>query len=267
MASPPANTLRYEAQRWLRRSKRRFNLRERHPRPHFLGVGTQKGGTTTLYQLLKPHPEIYLPDNKEIHFFTKHYEQGECWYREQFSNAPAGCLRGEITPYYLFHEAVPERIRALRPEMKIIALLRHPVERTLSQYFHSCRWNLEPLSLEDALAAEGDRLASGHARSHQEHSYLARSRYDQQLPRYFERFGRERVLVLRSEDLFDGDPEVLRALERFLAIEPFSNDTLIPRANPGLGEADQVPASVRRLLERELAPTFDWLERELGLRW
>ena len=269
---------RFEAalRRQLRQARGRLGLREAQARPHFLGVGTQKGGTSTLCQLLRKHPEIFIPKEKEVHYFTKFYDRGETWYREKFADAPAGRLRGEITPFYLFHAAVPERIQALRAKMKIIVLLRHPVERTLSQYYHSCRWNLETLPLEEALAAEEERLqealeliktpGANHL-SYQEHSYLARSRYEEQLPRYFKRFGRDRVLVLKSEDLFFGDRAVLTQLEQFLNIAPFPSETVIPRANSGLGEACDVQAVVRRGLEKQLAPTFHWLEAELGLRW
>ena len=261
--------------RW-RAVRAELGLRERHPRPHFLGVGTQKGGTTSLYQLLKSHPDIYLPDNKEIHYFTKFYDRGDAWYREQFEPAPAGQLRGEITPYYLFHAAVPQRIHALRSDMKIIALLRHPVERTLSQYFHSCRWKLETLPLEEALAAEPQRLEGalevirkpgGTHLSYQEHSYLARSRYDEQLPRYFELFGRDRVLVLRSDDLFSGDRRALERIQQFLNIRPFPDDAPIPAENKGAGEAAQVPEEVLQRLKAQLEPTFAWLDQTLDIRW
>jgi hypothetical protein len=269
---------RFEAslRRQLRQARGQLGLREAQARPHFLGVGTQKGGTSTLCQLLRRHPEIFIPKVKEVHFFTKFYDRGEAWYSEKFANAPAGHLRGEITPYYLFHAAVPERIRALRGNMKIVVLLRHPVERTISQYYHSCRWKLETLPLEAALAAEEERLegalevirspGANHL-SYQEHSYIARSRYEEQLPRYFELFGRDRVLVLRSEDLFCGNRSMLTQLERFLCISPFPPETSIPRANSGLGEARNVPSPVRYKLEKELAPTFNWLDTELGLRW
>lgn len=259
-----------------RRSRGALGLRSRHPRPHFLGIGTQKGGTTTLYQLLQPHPEVYLPSNKELHYFTKHYAQGEAWYVEQFQAAGAGQLRGEITPYYLFHEAAPARIHALRPDMRLIALLRDPVERCLSQYFHSRRLGLEDLPLEAALDAEPKRLAGSEALirepggthpSHQEHSYLARSRYEQQLQRYFHLFGRNNVLVLRSEDLFEQPQASLEALSRFLGIRPFSADTVVPKANRGEGEASGVSGNVRAQLAHELAPTYQWLGQELGLSW
>ena len=262
--------------RQLRQARGRLGLRESPARPHFLGVGTQKGGTTTLYRMLRQHPEVFIPKEKEVHYFTKFYDRGEAWYAGKFADAPAGRVRGEITPFYLFHAAVPERIQALRANMKIVVLLRQPVERTLSQYYHSCRWKLETLPLEEALAAEEERLhgalevietPGGNHLSYQEHSYLARSRYEEQLPRYFERFGKKRVLVLRSEDFFSGDRSVLSQLEQFLNIAPFPRGTEMPRANSGRGEAREVPAAVRRRLEKELTPTFRWLEKELDLQW
>lgn len=265
-----------KAQLLLRRSRAALGLRARRPRPHFLGIGTQKGGTTTLYQLLKPHPEVFLPDNKEVHYFTKHYNAGEDWYVEQFEGAAPGQLRGEITPYYLFHQAAPERIHALRHDMRLIALLRDPVERTLSQYFHSRRLGLEDLPLELALAAEAERLADSEAvirqpggthPSHQEHSYLARSRYEEQLQRYFSLFGRRNVLVLRSEDLFEHPQASLEALSSFLGILPFANDLAVPRANRGAGESSDVDQAMREHLAQQLAPTYAWLDRELGLSW
>ena len=88
-----------------------LKIRSKNPRPHFLGIGTQKGGTTTLYRILKQHQQVFLPDNKEIHYFTKYYTNGEEWYTNHFTYAKPGQLRGEITPYYLFHEAVPFRIK------------------------------------------------------------------------------------------------------------------------------------------------------------
>jgi hypothetical protein len=260
----------------LRRSRGALGLRARRPRPHFLGIGTQKGGTTTLYQMLKPHPEVFLPENKEVHYFTKHYSAGEDWYVGQFEAAGPGQLRGEITPYYLFHEAAPERIHALRHDMRLIALLRDPVERTLSQYFHSRRLGLEKLPLELALAAEAERLADSKSvirepgcthPSHQEHSYLARSRYDEQLRRYFALFGRQNVLVLRSEDLFEQPQASLVTLSAFLGIQPFPTSKCIPHANQGMGESKKVNGSIRQSLREELAGTYQWLDKELGLRW
>ena len=129
-------------------------------RTTFSGIGTQKGGPVASI-IFKRHPNVYLPANKEQHYFTTHYEQGKAWYEREFADAAPGQIRGEITPYYLFHPKVPERIYRYRANMLLIALLRDPVDRALSQYFHAFRHGFETLSLEDALAAEPERMASG----------------------------------------------------------------------------------------------------------
>ena len=79
--------------------------------PCFLGIGAQKGGTTSLQRLLEQHPGAYLPPAKELHYFSLHFDQGEAWYRQQFVSASPGQSCGEITPYYVFHTEAPERVR------------------------------------------------------------------------------------------------------------------------------------------------------------
>ena len=127
--------------------------------PHFLGLGTQKGGTTSLQKLLEQHPGVYLPPCKEVHYFSLHAEEPARWYAEHYRDARRGQRRGDITPFYLFHPDVPARIRALLPRARMIVLLRDPVERALSQVFHARRHGFETLEVADALAAEPERLA------------------------------------------------------------------------------------------------------------
>jgi hypothetical protein len=243
--------------------------------PSFLGIGAQKGGTTTLQRLLEQHPQAYLPAAKELHFFSLHYARGETWYAEQFAAAAPGQRCGEITPYYLFHPETPRRIARLLPAVKLVVLLRDPVERTLSQVFHSRRLGLEPLELEAALAAEAERLqgaeqrlvaADGRDRSHQEHSYLARSRYEQQLARYEQHFAADQLLILRSEDLFSRPEDGWLKLQTFLGLEPQPLPAL-PRANAGAAEAAAVPLALRRQLRAALEPTYRVLEARYGLVW
>ncbi len=244
--------------------------------PEFLGVGVQKGGTTTLQSLLEQHPGTFLPAAKELHYFSLHYALGEDWYREQFAQADAQQRCGEITPYYLFHPLAPARIQALLPQARLIVLLRDPVERALSQYFHSRRLGLEPLELEPALAAEAQRLAGAEAvlaaadgrhRSHQEHSYLARSRYEQQLPRLETLFPAEQLLVLRSEDLFAQPERVWEQVLTFLELEALPLPPLAQPANSGQGEAAKLPERLRQALREQLEPTFGWVESRYGIIW
>ena len=236
----------------------------------------QKGGTTSLQRLLEHHPGAFLPPAKELHYFSLHYNQGEAWYRQQFAGAAAGQRCGEITPYYLFHPAAPARIQALLPQARLIVLLRDPVERALSQYFHSRRLGMEPLELEPALAAEPQRLAGAEAllaaadgchRSHQEHSYLARSSYEQQLPRFEALFPAEQLLVLRSEDLFAQPVRVWGQVLTFLELEPLPLPPLAQPANAGQGEAAKVPQMLRQALREQLQPTYGWVESRYGITW
>ncbi len=245
--------------------------------PDFLGLGVQKGGTTTLHEWLSSHPQVHLPPVKELHYFSLHHERGPAWYAAQFADAPPGSVCGDITPYYIFHPEAPRRIQALLPEARLIVLLRDPVERALSQYFHSQRLGLEPLGLEEALAAEPERLAGadavladgGRHPSHQEHSYVSRSRYEQQLARLGAMAAPERMLLLRSEDLFQQPERVWTRLQRFLGLRevPLPRHLAELRANAGDGEALALSATLRRQLRAQLAPTYQAMTRDYGISW
>ena len=244
--------------------------------PDFLGLGVQKGGTTSLHCLLEQHPEVFLPPVKEVHYFSLNFASGEAWYRSQFASAEPEQRCGEITPYYLFHPQVPARVREALPQAKLIVLLRDPVERALSQYFHSRRHGFEPLGLEAALESEPQRLlraeaclkaADGRHRSHQEHSYLSRSRYEQQIPHWLKIFPAHQLLVLRSEDLFEQPATVWEQLLQFLGLKVFPVPHLRQPANSGRGEADNVSVDVRARLRSELSTTYRWAMDHYGFRW
>lgn len=248
--------------------------------PEFLGLGTQKGGTTTLQRLLEQHPQVYLPPRKELHYFSLHYGEGEAWYRQQFAEARTDQRCGEITPYYLFHPMAPQRIKALLPEAKLIVLLRDPVERALSQVAHSMRLGLEPLELEEALAAESERLQGaeqvlaapeGRHRSHQEHSYVARSRYEIQLQRYQQQFPVHQLFIRRSEDLFERPEQLWAELLDFLKLPVMPLPVQGRKVHVGAGAVAQLPAdrlnAARQMLREQLAETYASLARDHGLQW
>ena len=232
-------------------------------RPHFLILGCQKGGTTTLYDLLCRHPRVEAALEKEVQFFSFRYGEGWAWYRQQLPHRRSliGRLRdrprcGEASPYYLFYPLAAERIARHAPKARLIVLLRDPVDRALSQYFHSVRLGLEHLPLMAALAAEPERLqgadealARGERhRSHQEHSYLQRSRYGHQLQRYVQHFPKQQLLVLSSEAFFADPTGTTQQVWRFLGLEPAPLSAQ-PILNQGLGEAAAVSAEERQQLE------------------
>jgi hypothetical protein len=244
--------------------------------PNFLGLGVQKGGTTTLHRLLADHPQVFLPEQKEVHYFSLHYAQGPAWYASHYEQAAPGQRCGDITPYYLFHPQAPGRIQALLPAARLIVLLRDPVQRSLSQLFHSRRLGLEPLAPEAAIAAEPARLlgaeaalaaAAGRHGSHQEHSYVSRSRYERQLPLWQARFGPEQLLLLRSEDLFTDPATVWERLQAFLGLTPLPLRGALPWANAGEGEAAAVPEGLSQQLRQQLEPTYRAMAVDYGMHW
>src|SRR6187397_1377370 len=114
--------------------------------PDFLILGAQKAGTTALYSYLRRHPAIVGPSWKEVSFFDRHYARGEAWYRGNFPTrlrhalaerrAHARAIAGEASPSYVFHPSAPERVAALVPDARLIALVRNPIDRALSHYHH-----------------------------------------------------------------------------------------------------------------------------------
>ena len=235
--------------------------------PEFLGLGTQKGGTTTLHRLLEQHPDVYLPSCKEVHFFDQNHDAGEGWYRNHFANAEAHQTCGEITPFYLFHPDVPGRIHNLLPTARMVVLLRDPVERTISQLFHARKRGFETLEPAAALAAEPERLQSGDPVSLQKHSYLSRSRYLEQLDRYETLFEPEQLLVLRSESLFENPAPVWQELQRFLRLRQMPLPGRLPNANRGDQLAESVDPLLRSRLREALRATAEGVRDRYGFGW
>ncbi len=190
--------------------------------PNLLVIGAQKSGTTSLHHLLASHTEVFFPARpQEIHFFDleENFSRGPAWYEAHFEGWSGERYCGQTSPLYLYLPEVPGRIAALLPEVKLVAMLRQPIERAYSQYWHEVRFGFEPLSFEAALAAEPARIAQGPvARRH--FSYLDRGRYAGQLARFFEVFGRQRVLVLLQEELRASPVAVQRTLADFLGLSP-----------------------------------------------
>ena len=99
--------------------------------PHFLGLGTQKGGTTSLQKMLEQHPGVYLPPCKEVHYLSLNSQQPPSRYAAHYKGARHKQRPGDITPFYLFHPKVPAQIRKVLPDARMIVMLRDPVERAL----------------------------------------------------------------------------------------------------------------------------------------
>ena len=249
--------------------------------PAFIVIGAQKSGTTFVYRNLVAQPGVLPAYKKEIHFFDRRYGKGMAWYRAHFPRLPAGTgssgagqpITGESSPYYLFHPAVPERVRAALPEVRLIAVLRNPVDRAYSHFQHERRRGVETRVFAEALELEAARLAGEEARilgdpaydshAHRKLSYFARGIYVDQLARWFERFPAERILVLKSEALYADPGSTLERVMGFLGRN--LPETRVPHANRPK-QYTAIEPETRRRLEERFAPHNERLYRFLRER-
>lgn len=210
--------------------------------PDFIIVGTQKGGTSSVYNTLIQHPQITAASKKEVHFFDRNHNRGEAWYSRHFSKTD-GKITGEATPFYLFHPRCAERIAALLPRVKIIILLRDPTMRAYSHYQHMVRRGLETLDFEAALEAEEKRTAAGwqkvlsgeagNSSPLQQFSYRRRGLYLEQILRYENFFSPGQLHIDFSERFYQNPLAFVASLYRFLDVDDhFEPADLIPR-KPG----------------------------------
>lgn len=235
--------------------------------PRLIGLGTQKGGTSTLNNMLKLHKKFYLPNTKEIHYFTKNWDQSIEWYKKHYENSNLDKINVDITPYYLFYPKAAIRMKEVVPNAKLIVLLRDPVERTISQYYHAKRLGFETLSIMDAIVEEEHRIRNNYDYSHQRHSYIGRSRYIEQLHEYEQWFKKDQFLIIKSEDYFKNPREVWRKIEELMDLEHQEFPNVIKRANAGKGESLLVDNKVRGYLRNLLKQTAQEVEKKYGISW
>lgn len=157
----------------------------------FLGIGAPRAGTTYLDVVLRSHPNLYLPaSRKEVHYFDSNYDRGAAWYAGFFTEATSTQRCGEVTPSYLDHPDVAERVAASNPEMRSVVVLRDPVKRAFSHYLRLQTQRADHRTFSEALTGDG-RVRQA-------------SMYGEGLTRWIMHFPREQVLVLNSDSLFDG---------------------------------------------------------------
>ena len=256
----------------------RSKVRSQRPLPDFIVAGVQKGGTTFLYQEMLRHPDIKGSLTKEVHFFDGNFDKGVDWYSGMFSRsfADTKVIRGEASPAYIFHPAAVRRIAETLPDPRLIVVLRDPVQRALSHYKHERRLGFEPsTSFEEALALEESRVAdefdrlsdgslgSSFAAGH--YSYTRRGLYADQLKRAAGLIGRERLLVLISEEMFADPVAATSAALEFVGASPHSIATV--GANDMAFQSEPMSAETNSMLRaRFAAPNAelaDFLGREL----
>lgn len=179
--------------------------------PNFLVIGAMKAGTTSLHRYLRAHPQVFMPEEKELDFFVaeRHWGRGRGWYEAQFTEAAGAVAVGEASPTYSMHpefSGVPDRVAELLPEVRLVYCVRHPIERMRSHYLHELEKGRERAPIDRALAADP--------------RYLNTSRYAMQLEQYLARFPAKQLLITTAEQLRRDRTATVRRVLRFLGVDP-----------------------------------------------
>lgn len=258
--------------------------------PDFLIIGTQRGGTTSLYNYLIGRPGTGPAFVKELHFFDKKFHKGSSWYRAHFPTAfqkyvfehthKQPFVTGEASASYMFHPHVPRRVAQVLPDAKLIVLLRNPVDRAYSQYHLEVELQRETLSFEEAIEREEERISKERDRlladeryvsfDYSRYSYLARGIYADQLRTWTSLFPREQFLILKSEDFYADPVAILEQASAFLhlpQLEPHERTKKYKQHNYVQQPYAKMSASTRKRLLAYFEPHNARLYEFLGVNF
>ena len=249
--------------------------------PSFVLAGAQRCGTTSLFRALMAHPSVLGPvHHKGVNYFDVNYARGRSWYLGHFPVRSLAHVRTrgtamtfEASGYYVYHPHAAVRLASDLPDVKVLVMLRDPVERAYSAYKHEFARGFETETFERALELEDERiqpdldrmLADPHhyGSSHRHHSYRRRGQYAEQLQRVVDALGRDRLHVVDSARFFASPQEEFSRVTDFLGLarpEGIAYDRW--NARPG----SRMPLAAETFLRESLAPHDQALERLLGER-
>jgi hypothetical protein len=184
--------------------------------PDFLVIGAEKSATTWIYNRLREHPDIFLPETKEISYFNKYNsnlieidrfeKQGLGWYTAFFRKRSLQRAAGEVSPMYLCDQFAPQRIKETVPEVRLIAILRNPIERAYSHYQMALAKRHVDVSFEEIVISKDVR-------------FIKRGLYAEQIKRYYELFDRNQILILLMDDVRKDALECVRKACDFLGVD------------------------------------------------
>ena len=217
----------------------------------FIVIGAQKAGTTSLFRYMQAHPLIYVPPEKEAPYFDRddRLQRGWDWYTDEFfHNAPQDnkVLRGTVTPQYLSDIRVSQRIAELLPQVKLIAILRNPIERAYSHYRMVARWGAEEKTFSEAIDYLLTKPLWAQARTspkgleYQNLTYIAWGEYGRLLSHYHQLFNPAQLLILFTEHLAQAPLDVVRTVLQYLNLE----DTFVP---PNINKRYHVGGNKKRI--------------------
>lgn len=223
--------------------------------PNFMCLGAAKSGTTTLYDILRQHSDIYIPSFKEPHFFDipENFANGLQWYKKTYFKKADKKIIADFTPSYFFDKNAPKRIfESLGGKIKFLVIVRNPVDRAYSHYLHSKRDCHETESFDRALKLEFKRLkqylSQSDYLSYLRHSYIDQGLYSKMLERYLQYFRLENFLFISFEDEFLNDRDVtIKKILDFLELDSTISLNTDIKSNPSSKERSR---TLKRIMKK-----------------
>lgn len=232
----------------------------------FVLAGAQKSGTTALHYFLSKHPDITMGDQQEIHFFDNdEIFSGPVDYEllhRHYPTISGSTIAGDCTPVYIYWKPAMERIWNYNPKIKLLVLLRNPIDRAFAHWNMQRFRGREPLDFLDALKEERKRAQEMSLSEFRRFAYVARGIYAEQLERVLTIFPLEQVKVIKFEEFQNNNRETLNSVFEFLGVRPIA----VPRNKDRnvVPYERQITAAEREYLRPIFAVDIAKLERMLG---
>ena len=205
-----------------------------HALPNFIIIGAMKSGTTSLYNYICDHPSVIAAEYDEIGFFDSNYHLGLNWYRSLFPTKKQlksleqkedQGITGEDTPFYFWNEESANRIKEILPNVKLILILRNPINRAYSEYHDKVQSGRTKKSFEQYIQSELENLKKNSpppSKFNDDDSILLRGIYSKQFENWSRIFSKKQIIVLQSEQLLEKPQKVLNEIYNFLGLTEFN---------------------------------------------
>lgn len=210
--------------------------------PDFIVAGTQKAATTWLHECLHEHPEVFVPKVKEIHFFCRppcrhsKVHLGIDWYKSQFPDNKQYKAVGEISIDYMYYDYVAKEIYELSPDMKIIFILRNPIERAYSAYWMNKRHKADFPEFKEFIRSD--------------HHFIARGLYFRQIDNFLKYFKQSNLKILIYEDLLKNPADFIRNVYKFIGVE---KNFIPPSLNSKIGSTYLMHPIISRIVYKQIS--------------
>jgi tetratricopeptide (TPR) repeat protein len=253
--------------------KNEWRLEEKSKGPDFFIIGGMRCGSTSLHHYISYHSQIITPVKKEIHFFGENYVNGIDWYLSHFPPIPEkkGILTGEASPCFAEY-GISNQVFQCFPNLKLIVILRNPVDRAYSHYNHTISWHSEYHEFEAAIAADLEENSQKELLLNGDNSYLKvdsdylrMSLYFYWMKEWLQLFPKEQILVLRSEDLYANPALETQKVFDFLELPKCNNIDSFLHTNKG--DYNVLDSSLRTKLKNYFQPHNQKLENLLDMKF